>query len=123
MEKDIFLRQIGATASPSLQQKRLVLSQYLILLQVRNFLDNLPHMSEYIPSQQALLYIFQLIHLLCVDREHPSTSHNFLPSGNGTSAQVSFFCYAFISSSITWIHLGLFMASFTVLGTPYADNL
>jgi len=44
-----FLHQIGAVASLSLQQERSVFSQYLILLQVRRFLDNLSHMSEYIP--------------------------------------------------------------------------
>ena len=66
-----FLRQIGAIASPSLQQEISVLSQYLISLQVRKFLDNLSHMSEYIPSQPSLLYIFLQTHLLCAWQRTP----------------------------------------------------
>jgi len=60
-----FLRQIGAVVSPSLQQERSALAQYLISLPVRRFLDNLSHISEYIPSPPALLYIFLPTHLLC----------------------------------------------------------
>ena len=54
---------------------------------------------------------------------HPSTAHYFFPLRSGTIVNVSFFCNAFISSVMVWIHLGSLIVSSTLLGTWLEDNL